>query len=126
MVSPAGPARADRVAAGRAMLESFGLRVSLGAAALRRDGFHAGSDEERLAALPAAFCDPAVDVVAATRGGYGTQRLLDRLDRDAIAASAAVFLGFSDLTALHTVLLACGRASLYAPALAWDEKRNGA
>ncbi|MCA1710593.1 MAG: LD-carboxypeptidase [Actinobacteria bacterium] len=126
-MSPSGPAARDRIAAGAAMLQELGFRVTMGAHVAGRAGFLAASDEQRLADLHEAFADPEVDVVAATRGGYGAQRLLDELDRALLCRSRAVFLGFSDLTALHVVLAQdCGRASLYGPGLAWDDVRNGA
>lgn len=126
LISPAGPALSGRIDAGVRLLRDLGCRVTLGVSARGRQGFLAASDALRLADLHEAFADPEVDVVAATRGGYGTQRLLEHLDHALLARSRAVFLGFSDLTALHVVLgRHCGRPSLYGPGLAWDEERNG-
>jgi muramoyltetrapeptide carboxypeptidase len=127
VVSPAGPSDPEHVAAGVALLESLGLRVSLGAFVLGRHGFFAATDEQRLGDLHTAFADPDVAAVVATRGGYGTQRLLDGLDRELLGRSSAVLVGFSDLTALHVVLVQdCGRPSLYGPGAAWHEERTGA
>jgi muramoyltetrapeptide carboxypeptidase LdcA involved in peptidoglycan recycling len=75
VVSRAGPARPDQVAACVELLQGFGLRVSLGRAVLGRHGFCSAADQERLADLHAAFADPDVDAVMASRGGYGTQRV---------------------------------------------------
>ena len=62
----------------------------------------AGTDADRAADLQAAWCDPAVDAVLCARGGYGAQRMVDLLDWDAMrAAGPKVFVGFSDITALH-------------------------
>ncbi len=127
VVSPAGPADPAHVAAGVALLESLGLRVSLGDYVHGRHGFFAATDAQRLADVHAAFADPDVAAVVATRGGYGTQRLLDGLDRDLLGRSPAVLVGFSDLTALHVILVQdCGRPSLYGPGAAWHEERTGA
>jgi muramoyltetrapeptide carboxypeptidase len=81
-----------------------------------------GTDEARLAQLHAAARDPAVQVVVALRGQYGMTRLLDRIDYDLLAASGKIFVGFSDVTALHMALLAkTGSANSYAgPMFAGD------
>jgi muramoyltetrapeptide carboxypeptidase len=80
------------------------------------------TDDERLAQLHAAARDPDVQVVMALRGQYGMTRLLDRIDYDLLAASGKIFVGFSDVTALHMALLAkTGSINGYAgPMLAGD------
>jgi muramoyltetrapeptide carboxypeptidase len=81
-----------------------------------------GTDEARLAQLHAAARDPGVEVVVALRGQYGMTRLLDRIDYDLLAASGKIFVGFSDVTALHMALLAkTGSTNSYAgPMFAGD------
>jgi muramoyltetrapeptide carboxypeptidase len=62
----------------------------------------AGSDEARAAALEAAWTDPEVSAVWCSRGGFGSQRVLDLLDWDVMASARPTWLvGFSDATALH-------------------------
>jgi muramoyltetrapeptide carboxypeptidase len=77
----------------------------------------AGTDTDRAADLQAAWCDPDVDAVLCARGGYGVQRMVDLLDWDAIrAARPKVFLGFSDITALHEAFATrVGLATLHGP-----------
>jgi muramoyltetrapeptide carboxypeptidase len=65
-----------------------------------------GTDDARLAQLHAAARDPDVQVVVALRGQYGMTRLLDQVDYELLAASGKIFVGFSDVTALHMALLA--------------------
>jgi muramoyltetrapeptide carboxypeptidase len=48
-----------------------------------------------------AFADPATSAVWCARGGYGVMRLLDRLDFEVVRRNPKVFVGFSDITALH-------------------------
>jgi muramoyltetrapeptide carboxypeptidase len=81
-----------------------------------------GTDDARLAQLHAAARNPDVQLVVALRGQYGMSRLLDRIDYDLLAASGKIFVGFSDVTALHMALLArTGSANSYAgPMLAGD------
>jgi muramoyltetrapeptide carboxypeptidase len=80
-----------------------------------------GTDEARLAQLHAAARDPQVQVVVALRGQYGMTRLLDRIDYELLAGSGKIFVGFSDMTALHMALMAkTGAASYAGPMFAGD------
>jgi muramoyltetrapeptide carboxypeptidase len=80
-----------------------------------------GTDDGRLAQLEAAVADPDVQVVMALRGQYGITRLLPRIDFEALAASGKIFVGFSDMTALHMGLMARTGAISYAgPMFAGD------
>ena len=49
-------------------------------------GYLAGLDADRAAALTEAWCDPDVDAVLCARGGYGSMRMVDLLDWEAMAA----------------------------------------
>ena len=126
LVSPAGPTSPDRVACGVALLESWGLRVAVAPHAYARSGFYAGSDAQRLADLNAALADPAVRGVVCTRGGYGAQRIVDRLDMAAVRADPKVVVGFSDITALQLALWRGARlATVHGPGAAWLDRRTG-
>src|SRR4051794_8197006 len=93
LISPAGPVRAERVAAAVDALTAIGFRATVGDHALQHRGYLAGTDDERLTDLHESLADPDIGAVMATRGGFGTQRLLDRLDRDLLARSRALFVG---------------------------------
>ena len=103
ITGPSGPVDPDRLAAGIERLESWGLKVAAPSAALAPAlPWLADSDEGRAAAFAAAWTDPEVRAVIATRGGYGAQRIVDLLDWTALAAAGPKLLvGFSDITALH-------------------------
>jgi muramoyltetrapeptide carboxypeptidase len=73
-----------------------------------------GTDAARLEQLRAATADPAVQVVMALRGQYGMSRLMPQIDFEAMAASGKIFVGFSDITALHMGLMAKTGAISYA------------
>ncbi|MDP9792356.1 muramoyltetrapeptide carboxypeptidase [Catenuloplanes nepalensis] len=118
-----GDARLDR---GQAVLEQLGLVVQYGEHVYAGTPYLAGTDSQRLADLNAAFRDPAVRAVIGARGGYGTQRIVDGLDLDAVRADPKVFLGFSDLTAMHGRLWRDARLiSFYGPVAAWADDRTG-
>jgi muramoyltetrapeptide carboxypeptidase len=79
------------------------------------------TDEARLAQLHAAAANPEVQVVVALRGQYGMTRLLPKIDFEALAASGKIFVGYSDITALHMGLMARTGAGGYAgPMFAGD------
>ncbi|HEX6248242.1 MAG TPA: DUF4031 domain-containing protein [Nocardioidaceae bacterium] len=105
VVAPAGPVPAERLGAGLEVLRSWGLVVrEMPQVRGRLDDldYLAAPDDARAADLMAAWTDPGVAAVVAARGGYGTQRILDLLDWDLLAAAGPkVLLGFSDVTALH-------------------------
>lgn len=101
----AGVVPAERLALGVARLESWGLRVRTGDHVLGKHPtlpYMAGSDAHRAADFTAAWMDPEVAAVMLARGGYGTQRMLDKLDwRKLAEADPKLLVGFSDVTALH-------------------------
>jgi muramoyltetrapeptide carboxypeptidase len=70
----------------------------------RRDGYLAGDDATRAAELVAAFADPETSAVWCARGGYGVVRLLEQIDFDVIRRHPKIFIGFSDITALHIAI----------------------
>ena len=99
MVSPAAAVDEASLRAGVQLLEQAGFRVRLGAATLAKAGYLAGTDRERLADLDEMFRDPEVKAIIAARGGYGSGRLLPRID-PAMRAHPKIFVGHSDLTFL--------------------------
>ncbi len=110
VVAPAGPVPGDLLDAGIAHLESWGLGVQTGKHARDRHSrldYLAGTDADRAADLQRAWCDPDIDGVLCARGGYGSLRILDHLDWQAMAAAEPkVFAGSSDITALHDAFAA--------------------
>ncbi|MEM8782781.1 MAG: LD-carboxypeptidase [Planctomycetota bacterium] len=103
-VAPAGELIEDRVMLAKQRLEARGFRVIVPDDLFRVHGYLAGTDQRRADELMAAFTNPDVDAVFPGTGGYGTTRILPLLDFDAIAANPKVFIGFSDITALHLAI----------------------
>ncbi len=110
IVSPSGaidPVYMDNACA---RLREWGFAVSEGRYARNKAGRFAGTDEERLADLNEAMQDPSVDWVLCSRGGYGLQRIIDR-----IGTMNKPVIGFSDITCLHALAFRQGMPSLHAP-----------
>lgn len=100
VAAPAGPFPRDRFEMGLERLKNLGFQVEIPPGVFRKNGFLAGTDEERAAGLTAMFADPNVKAVIAARGGYGCMRLLDRIDFETLSHPPKILLGFSDITAL--------------------------
>ncbi len=100
IISPAGVSQPEAIGVGVAYIESLGLKAKVMPHARDSRYYLAGSDEDRLADLHAAFADPAVKGILAARGGYGCMRLLPQVDWELIRTNPKVFIGFSDLTSI--------------------------
>ena len=85
-------------------LTSLGFKVKLGKYVREQNGYLAGTDEQRLADLHWAFSDPEVDAVWCIRGGYGVTRILPKIDFKLIKRNPKIFIGYSDITALHVAI----------------------
>lgn len=81
-------------------LAALGFRTRRGEHLLARRGYFAGTDEQRAADLNAMIRDPGVRAIHCIRGGWGSARLLPRLDFAAFARSPKILVGYSDITAL--------------------------
>ncbi|MFJ8198367.1 LD-carboxypeptidase [Streptomyces sp. NPDC096152] len=120
VVAPSGPVPEERLQAGLDVLRGWDLDPVVAPHVLDRDGtfaYLAGPDADRAADLQSAWCDPSVDAVLCARGGYGAQRTVDLLDWEAMrAAGPKVFVGFSDITALHEAFATrLGLVTLHGP-----------
>ncbi|MHA5052865.1 S66 peptidase family protein [Streptomyces sp. SD15] len=123
VVAPSGPVPEERLEAGLDILRGWDLEPVVAPHVLDRHpefNYLAGTDADRAADFQAAWCDPDVAAVLCARGGYGAQRMVDLLDWDAIrAAGPKVFLGFSDITALHEAFAnRAGLVTLHGPMVA--------
>jgi len=111
--APPDPKAIDRAAGA---LERYGFKPKLAKNVRARHGFIAGTDRERATDLMSMFADKKVRGIICIRGGYGATRILDRLDYNVIRRNPKIFSGYSDITALHGVLLQkSGLISFHAP-----------
>lgn len=94
----------DRLWLAQRTIEELGLRCKMGRRVGRREGYLGGTIRERVEDLHAMFADPEVKAVFCVRGGYGSAMLLDSLDYALIRKNPKIFLGYSDITALHLAI----------------------
>ncbi|HEY1255266.1 MAG TPA: LD-carboxypeptidase [Terracidiphilus sp.] len=106
VVSPASTPQQERVDRGLAALRDLGFAPQASEHILARGPLYfAGTPAMRLSDLHQAFADEQQRAIFCTRGGYGSNYLLEDLDVDLIAENIKPLIGYSDLTALHLWLL---------------------
>ena len=121
VIGPAGPAGPEAVDAISPWLSARGFRSQVFPGCRERRDYLAGEDPVRLADLHAAFADPAIDAIICMRGGYGSARLLDKIDYDLVRRHAKPFVGYSDITALHCAFARhAAMAGIHGPMLTSD------
>lgn len=96
----------DRSSLGPAirLLESWGLNVVIGKTIGLEEHQLAGADWQRATDLQKMMDDPSIKAIWGGKGGYGTVRIIDRLDFRAFAKKPKWIIGFSDMTVLHSHL----------------------
>ena len=109
IVSPSGAIDPQYIDLATEVLRGWGYAVSEAVHARGKVGRFAASDDERVADLADALADPAVDMILCARGGYGLQRIIDR-----IPPIHKPIIGFSDITALHMLAAQTGQATIHA------------
>ncbi len=117
LVAPGGPLlERDDLTRAEALCRALGYQPALGRNTAERQGYFAGTDEQRLADLNDALRDPEVSAIWCIRGGYGTTRILDRVDFGALAHRPKPFIGYSDITAvLNAAARHTGVITFHAP-----------
>lgn len=123
IIAPASPERdLHKIQQGRVKLEALGFRVVLGDSCFDAyGGYLAGRPERRAQDVDRMFQDPDIDAILCLRGGYGTLHLLNILDYDGMAANPKLFIGYSDITALHAAIgQRAGLVTVHGPMLTSD------
>jgi muramoyltetrapeptide carboxypeptidase len=100
VISPAGPVDPLELGAGLDYLAACGFEVQLGRHVYDRCDYLAGEDRSRVEDLHEMFEDESIRGIFCSRGGYGSLRLLGKIDFRRIRERPKVFVGYSDITAL--------------------------
>lgn len=105
----------DEVEASVRLLESWGLRVAVPEGLFEADNQMAGSDARRAERFQKLIDDREVRAIICARGGYGTVRMIDRVDFAPLAKNPKWVVGYSDVTVLHSHIgRHCGIPTLHA------------
>ena len=102
IVAPANYTAEDKIERAVKNIEGKGYRVKLGEGCRERWFTFAGRDEVRARDIMEFFKDEEVDAILCLRGGFGSIRLLEYLDFEEIKRNPKIFVGFSDITTLHS------------------------
>ena len=126
VIAPASSAQQQRIDLGVAALQAHGFEAVLSEHARGKEPpYFAGTTAQRLADLHGAFADSSIEAVFTTRGGYGSNYLLEDLDLDLIRANPKPLVSYSDLTALQTWILdKAGLPAFHGPLVAGDWSRD--
>ncbi|QMU66596.1 MAG: LD-carboxypeptidase [Flavobacteriaceae bacterium] len=103
IVAPAGVLTNKKmcIEAAKNTAESWGLQVVIGTHVFKQNHHFAGTDEERTADLQKALDNPNIKAIWIARGGYGSIRIIDRLDFTTFKKHPKWIIGYSDVTVLH-------------------------
>ncbi|MCI4434419.1 MAG: LD-carboxypeptidase [Thermoplasmata archaeon] len=106
IIAPASPPNLRSLTVGVEKLRKMGYKVSFGEniRKLKRIGYLSAPDVDRARELENAFLDDSVDAIFCARGGYGSLRILPLIDFEIIKEHPKIFLGYSDITALHIAI----------------------
>jgi muramoyltetrapeptide carboxypeptidase len=127
IIAPASAVKAELLERGVAELHHLGYRTKVFPHVHSRGPLnYAGSAADRVSDLHAAFADAEVDAIVCARGGWGAAELLPHLDPALIHANRKPFIGYSDVTSLHTWLWETLQlTSFHAPMVASDFAKPG-
>lgn len=115
LVAPAGKITRDVLTRAVRVLEEWDLKVTVGDNVMSKShSYLSGSDEERLVDLQEALDSRRVKAIFCARGGYGSTRIVDLLDLTKFKKYPKWIVGFSDITALHMLMLRAGVESIHA------------
>lgn len=104
IIAPASPCDKKLIDKCIASLNELGLKVVIGESCISEHGFLSGTDDIRANDINCMFADKNIKGIFALRGGYGCARLLDLLDFKLIKKNPKIFIGYSDITALHIAI----------------------
>lgn len=124
LIAPAGPLKSEEeFDRAHEIVRALGLAPRVGTYAKGSAlGYLAGTDEQRASDFNQAARDPDVRAIFALRGGYGTMRILEQIDYDAVARDPKIVLGYSDLTALlNAITQRTGLVTFHGPVAALSQ-----
>lgn len=96
------------------LLESWGLHVVIGKTIGKSDNQLAGADWQRATDLQEMLDNPKIKAIWSAKGGYGTVRIIDRIDFTKFKKKPKWIVGFSDVTVLHSHINTLGIETMHA------------
>ncbi len=96
------------------ILKGWGINIFLGENLFSEANQFSGTDQERIADFQAMIDNPEIDAIVCARGGYGTSRIVDKIDFSPLNNRFKWIVGYSDITVLHNALANINLPSLHA------------
>ncbi|MDO5415309.1 MAG: LD-carboxypeptidase [Bacillota bacterium] len=116
ITAPSSPVSDEKLEMSVESIKFLGLEPVVMPSCHMSHGYLAGPDNQRAEDINAAFADDTIKGIFCLRGGYGTTRLLPLLDFEVIKNSPKVFIGYSDISALHfNINQKCGLITFHGP-----------
>ncbi|HEY4205428.1 MAG TPA: LD-carboxypeptidase [Puia sp.] len=97
---PAGCITLKEIEPAMQQIESWGFKIKVGDTVGKKDFSFGGTDAERAADLQRMIDDPGLKAILCARGGYGSVRIVDKLDFSGLSNYPKWIIGFSDITVL--------------------------
>ena len=113
IVAPATHIRAEYVEGACEYLKRHGYAPVVSEHCLGNSNDYSGTAEERFLDLSRAFADKEIAAILCARGGYGAVHLIERFSPEFLRDNAKWLIGFSDITALHAMMLNAGVKSIH-------------
>ncbi len=106
IIAPASAPDMIKLSRGISKLKKLGYKISVGKniKKLNQRNDLAAPAKDRAEELMSAFKDDNVKAIFCARGGYGSIHILSLLDYDVIRDHPKIFMGYSDITALHLAI----------------------
>lgn len=104
VIGPSSPTPSERIEPSIEKIKELGFNVIAGDSCYGVHGYLSGRDELRAKDVNEMFRNKNIDGIWCIRGGYGTPRILDMIDYELIRMNPKVFIGYSDITALHIAI----------------------
>lgn len=114
VISPAGAIEPSTIEDAIKTLRSWELEPLIGRNATAKQGYFAGSDEQRMEDFQWALDTEDIRAIFCTRGGYGSMRIVEQLDYSIFQGAPKWLVGFSDITVFHAKLNTLGIESMHA------------
>ncbi len=102
IVSTARKISKEEIFPAQIKLEEWGLDVALGDNLYKEQNQYAGIDKERIDDFQSMIDDDSVKAIICARGGYGTVRIIDKIDFSNFVKKPKWIIGYSDVTVLHS------------------------
>jgi muramoyltetrapeptide carboxypeptidase len=116
ILCPAGYMPYEKAQTAITALKDWGYKIITGSTLGNQLNYFSGTDEQRLNDLQQMIDDETIKAIFCARGGYGTGRIIDKLDFKKFRKHPKWIIGFSDITVLHYHVFANYKiASLHAP-----------